>query len=142
MLLYGMLWYDMAKIVCYGIWAFNAFQLINDNLKKPTGHPRECNILARQMKSNNLQNLIQNGVVSHEFKCRLDSFVCRFSGILDYSIINFWKPWSHNCNGVCIKIDKTRLLARYENLFAHSVADMRPRLSQNVNSMLIFPFFV
>lgn len=66
------------------VYAFEAFQRINENIKDPTGRPRECNMLARQIKSDDLRNLIQNGVASHEFKCRLDSFKCRFCGIFKH----------------------------------------------------------
>lgn len=41
------------------VYAFDAFERINENIKDPTGRARECNMLARQIKSDDLRNLIK-----------------------------------------------------------------------------------
>lgn len=42
------------------VYAFDAFQRINENIKDPTGRARECNMLARQIKSDDLRNLMES----------------------------------------------------------------------------------
>ena len=54
-------------------------------------------------------------------------------------VVLLQKMKSHNCNVVCIQIEKCAL-ARYEIMFAHTVAEMRLHLSIKNNPLHIFTF--
>lgn len=72
------------------------------------------------------------------------TFTCphRFSVIFQHWIIIFRKLWSHNCNGVCVWIEK-RAPARYENLYAPTVNAVIYKTTsfKKNDSMLIFTVF-